>query len=94
VHCIVDNYGSHKHPKVKAWLAAKPGWHMHFFPTYSSWLNPIPLHACLMLSLAQVLDARSEVHDPRMPCQMVLTPGSPSPLRARKPPSMETSRTA
>jgi putative transposase len=41
VHCIVDNYGSHKHPKVKAWLAAKPRWHMHFIPTYSSWLNQV-----------------------------------------------------
>jgi len=30
VHCIVDNYASHKHPKVKAWLAARPRWHMHF----------------------------------------------------------------
>jgi len=41
VHCIVDNYSSHKHPKVKAWLAARPRWHMHFTPTYSSWLNQV-----------------------------------------------------
>jgi putative transposase len=41
VHCIVDNYASHKHPKVKAWLAARPRWHMHFIPTYSSWLNQV-----------------------------------------------------
>ncbi len=41
VHCIVDNYSSHKHPKVKAWLAARPQWHMHFIPTYSSWLNQV-----------------------------------------------------
>ncbi len=41
VHCIVDNDGSHKHPKVKAWLAARPRWHMHFIPTYSSWLNQV-----------------------------------------------------
>lgn len=39
IHCIADNYASHKHPKVKAWLAARPRWHMHFIPTYSSWLN-------------------------------------------------------
>lgn len=38
---IVDNYGSHKHPKVKAWLAARPRWHMHFILTYSSWLNQV-----------------------------------------------------
>lgn len=27
------------HPKIKAWLSARPRWHMHFIPTYSSWLN-------------------------------------------------------
>jgi putative transposase len=41
VHCIVDNYATHSHPKVKAWLAARPRWHMHFIPTYSSWLNQV-----------------------------------------------------
>ncbi|MEA3114574.1 MAG: hypothetical protein QOG58_4373 [Caballeronia sp.] len=39
VHRIVDNYASHKHPKVKAWLAKRTRYHMHFTPTYSSWLN-------------------------------------------------------
>lgn len=41
VHCIADNYATHRHPKVKAWLAARPRWHMHFIPTYSSWLNQV-----------------------------------------------------
>jgi putative transposase len=39
VHLIVDNYTTHKHAKVKAWLAKRPRWHLHFIPTYSSWLN-------------------------------------------------------
>jgi putative transposase len=39
IHAIVDNYSTHKHPKVKAWLTAHPRWHLHFIPTYSSWLN-------------------------------------------------------
>ncbi|MGH7179251.1 MAG: IS630 family transposase [Tepidisphaeraceae bacterium] len=39
IHAIVDNYGTHKHPRVKAWLASRPRWHLHFIPTYSSWLN-------------------------------------------------------
>lgn len=39
LHVILDNYATHKHPKVKAWLAARPRWHFHFVPTYSSWLN-------------------------------------------------------
>lgn len=41
VHCIADNYASHKHPKVRGWLAQRPRWHMHFVPTYSSWLNQV-----------------------------------------------------
>jgi putative transposase len=41
VHCIVDNYATHSHPKVKAWIAARPRWHMHFTPTYSSWINQV-----------------------------------------------------
>jgi len=41
VHCIVDNYATHRHPKVTAWLASRPRWHMHFIPTYSSWLNQV-----------------------------------------------------
>ena len=41
IHCIVDNYSTHKHAKVRAWLAARPRWHLHFIPTYSSWLNQV-----------------------------------------------------
>jgi putative transposase len=36
LHLIVDNYVTHKHGKVKAWLARNPRFHMHFTPTYSS----------------------------------------------------------
>lgn len=39
VHCIVDNYATHKHPKVKYWLTKHPRFHFHFIPTSSSWLN-------------------------------------------------------
>jgi transposase len=41
VHLICDNYGTHKHVKVKAWLARRPRFHLHFTPTYSSWLNQV-----------------------------------------------------
>ena len=41
LHLLVDNYVTHKHAKVKAWLAARPHWHLHFVPTYSSWLNMV-----------------------------------------------------
>ena len=39
VHVIADNYATHKHDKVKAWLARHPRFEMHFTPTSSSWLN-------------------------------------------------------
>lgn len=39
LHLIVDNYATHKHPKVKAWLKRHPRFHVHFIPTSSSWLN-------------------------------------------------------
>jgi transposase len=41
VHAIVDNYASHKHPKVKAWLARHPRFVFHFTPTSCSWLNAV-----------------------------------------------------
>jgi transposase len=41
VHAIVDNYATHKHPKVRKWLAAHPRWTFHFTPTSCSWLNAI-----------------------------------------------------
>jgi len=39
LHLIVDNYGTHKHPRVKSWMARHPRFHLHFIPTSSSWLN-------------------------------------------------------
>jgi transposase len=41
VHAILDNYGTHKHPKVLAWLVRHPRWTFHFTPTSSSWLNAV-----------------------------------------------------
>ena len=39
IHCVADNYGTHKHPNVQAWLEKHPRFHFHFIPTSSSWLN-------------------------------------------------------
>ena len=41
IHAIADNYATHKHPKVRAWLARHPRWTFHFTPTSASWLNAI-----------------------------------------------------
>jgi len=43
VHIIVDNYATHKHPRVKRWFAARPRFHAHFTPTYASWLNQLEI---------------------------------------------------
>ena len=43
LHVIVDNDATHKHPKVKVWLARHPRFHFHFTPTYSSWLNQVEI---------------------------------------------------
>jgi transposase len=41
IHVILDNYGTHKHPEVKKWLAGHPRWVFHFTPTSASWLNAV-----------------------------------------------------
>ncbi len=41
IHVILDNYCTHKHAKVKAWLQRHPRWTFHFIPTSSSWLNAV-----------------------------------------------------
>jgi transposase len=39
LHLILDNYGTHKHPKVRAWLEKRPRFKLHFTPTGASWTN-------------------------------------------------------
>jgi len=41
LHLIVDNYATHKHPKVRAWLSQHSRFHVHYTPTYASWLNQV-----------------------------------------------------
>jgi putative transposase len=41
IHLIVDNYSTHKHEKIRSWLARHPRFHVHYTPTYSSWLNQV-----------------------------------------------------
>jgi len=43
LHLLIDNYGSHKHQKVKNWLKRHPRFHFYFTPTGSSWLNQIEI---------------------------------------------------
>jgi transposase len=41
LHLVLDNYGTHKHPKVRSWLERHPRFALHFIPTSSSWLNQV-----------------------------------------------------
>jgi putative transposase len=41
IHLVIDNYCTHKHAKVRAWLVKRPRFHVHYTPTYASWLNQI-----------------------------------------------------
>jgi transposase len=41
IHAVVDNYATHKHPKVRPWLAQHPRWTFHFTPISASWLNAV-----------------------------------------------------
>ncbi|AIK84986.1 hypothetical protein CGLAR1_06905 [Corynebacterium glutamicum] len=60
VHVICDNYATHKHPTINTWLVKHPRFHMHFTPTYSSWINQVErLFAEVTRELLQRSDHRS-----------------------------------
>jgi len=60
VHLIVDNYGTHKTPAIRGWLERHPRFHMHYTPTYSSWVNQVERwFAYLTQDLLQRSDHRS-----------------------------------
>lgn len=60
VHLICDNYGTHKTPAIKNWLLRHPRFHMHYTPTYSSWINQVERwFAYLTQDLLQRSDHRS-----------------------------------
>jgi putative transposase len=63
IHVIIDNYSAHKHPRVKAWLARRPRWHLHFIPTYSSWLNQVERFFALITDKAIRRGSFSSVKD-------------------------------
>jgi putative transposase len=43
IHLVMDNYGTHKHARIQRWLALRPRYHVHFVPTYASWLNQVEI---------------------------------------------------
>ena len=81
IHCIVDNYATHSHPKVRAWRAARPRWNMHCIPAYSSRLNQVERFFGLITdktihrgSFPSVKDLISKIEPtPRTGCEIELT---------------------
>ena len=63
LHLIMDNYAAHKHPKVKAWLAANPRIHLHFTPTSGSWLNLVEVWLSIIERQAIHRGTFASVHD-------------------------------
>ena len=60
VHLVCDNYATHKSPTIVKWLETHPRFHMHFTPTYSSWINQVErFFAYVTADLLQRSDHRS-----------------------------------
>ena len=60
VHLVCDNYSTHKSPSIVKWLDSHPRFHMHFTPTYSSWINQVErFFAYVTADLLQRSDHRS-----------------------------------
>jgi len=74
VHLICDNYGTHKTPAIKAWLANHPRFHMHFTPTGSSWINQVERWFAYLTE--QLI--RRGVQSPSKPSKPTSAPGSPT----------------
>jgi transposase len=65
VHLVLDNYGTHKHARVRRWLAARPRYHLHFTPTYASWLNQVEIGFNIITRKALRRGAFASVTQPR-----------------------------
>ena len=81
IHVVLDNYGSHKHPKVRAWLARHPRWTFHFTPTSASWLNAVEGFFAKLTRrrLNAACSTRSSTSKPRSTATSPITISAPSP---------------
>ena len=66
LHLIVDNYATHKHPRVRGWLARHERFHIHYIPTYSSWLNQVERWFGLITQRDVRRGSFTSVTDPRL----------------------------
>ena len=61
LHLVVDHYATHKHARVQRWLADRPRYHIHFTPTYASWLHQVEIRFHLITQKALRRGAFSSV---------------------------------
>jgi hypothetical protein len=93
VHVILDNYATHQHQKVRAWLTRHPRWTFHSTPTSSSWLNAVGgffakltrrrlkrgvFHSLVDLQAASTASSPSTIDSPN------LSSGKPTPTRSTR----------
>src|SRR5262249_31120109 len=65
IHAVVDNYATHKHPKVRQWLARHPRWRFHFTPTSASRLNAVEGFFVKTAQTERIADCNRPFADPR-----------------------------
>ena len=89
IHVILDNYATHKHPKVLAWLARHPRWTFHFTPTSGSWLNAVEtfFSALTRRRISAAASARSSTSRPRSTATSPSTTTTPNPSPGPNPPT-------
>ena len=95
VHLVLDNYATHKHARVQRWLADRPRYHLHFTPTYASWLNQVEIWFHLITqkairpgSFASVTQLKAKIRRLHRPLQ----PRCPAPLCGPRPPTPSFTR--
>jgi DDE superfamily endonuclease len=84
IHVILDNDGSHKHPKVIAWLARHPRWTFHSTPTRASWLNAV--ETLFSAPSAAAPSARPSICKPQSTATSATTTTTRSPSAGPSPP--------
>jgi transposase len=96
IHVIVDNLSAHKSPVVARWLARNPRFHIHFTPTYASWLNLVERFFGLLTAEGSgaAPTRASRNYGPRSAPTSTHTIRRGSPSRGLKPPTRSSKRCA
>ena len=94
LHVVADNYATHKHPKIKAWLARNPRVTMHFTPTSGSWLNMVEIFFGIITRQAIRRGTFTRSRTSSRPSKPSSTPGTnaANPSSGPRPPTTSSTR--